>query len=99
MIPLQPAGEREMWSRQPWMRKKRTTSLAAVVPMLGLLGLAASSISTAGQSTGSIRDAVNHSGVEHDCTGFATQDDAQALLNAQGPGDPHRLDPDGDHPC
>jgi hypothetical protein len=88
-----------MWSRKPWMRKKRTTSLAAFVPMLGLMGLAASSISTAGQSTGSNREAVNHSGVGQGSTGFATQDDAQVLSDAERPCEPYCLNPEGDRSC
>ncbi len=31
-----------------------------------------------------------------DCPDFATQPEAQAFYEANGPGDPHRLDRDGD---
>ena len=34
--------------------------------------------------------------VDRDCSDFATRGEAQAFFNAQGPGDPHRLDEDKD---
>jgi Excalibur calcium-binding domain len=33
---------------------------------------------------------------DRNCADFATQGEAQAFFRAQGPGDPHRLDDDGD---
>lgn len=36
------------------------------------------------------------SGGDKDCTDFATHAEAQAFFEAAGPGDPHRLDRDGD---
>ena len=86
-----------MWSRQPWMRKRRTTSLAAVVPMLGLIGLGALGVSTGDVRSGFSEGAVNRvTTVDRDCPDFATQAEAQAFFNSQGAGDPHRLDRDGD---
>ena len=35
-------------------------------------------------------------GADRNCSDFATQAEAQAFFNAAGPGDPHRLDSDGD---
>ena len=34
--------------------------------------------------------------VDRDCSDFATQREAQAFFRRAGPGDPHRLDGDGD---
>ena len=34
--------------------------------------------------------------VDRDCADFRTQAEAQAFLRQAGPGDPHRLDRDGD---
>ena len=34
--------------------------------------------------------------VDSDCSDFVWQEDAQAFFEAAGPGDPHRLDADGD---
>ena len=36
------------------------------------------------------------SGPDRDCADFSTQAEAQAFFNATGPGDPHKLDSDGD---
>jgi Excalibur calcium-binding domain len=35
-------------------------------------------------------------GIDRDCRDFSTHAQAQAFFQSQGPGDPHRLDRDGD---
>ena len=65
--------------------------------MLGLVGLSVLGGPTAGVSTGFSESTINRvTAADRDCPDFATQAEAQAFFDIQGPGDPHRLDADGD---
>ena len=71
------------------------------LPWLGLVGVAVAqyllfgSPSIRSQDVGGSR--TFFSGVaDKDCADFKTHAEAQAFFLAQGPGDPHRLDADGD---
>lgn len=48
------------------------------------------------QNTGSSYKQSSYTGGDKDCGDFSTHAEAQAFFEAQGPGDPHRLDRDGD---
>lgn len=47
-------------------------------------------------ATGATQPRYDPRGPDRDCRDFATQAEAQRFLEAAGPGDPHRLDGDGD---
>ena len=49
-----------------------------------------------GGSSQSKQNLFDPSGPDRDCGDFSTQAEAQAFFEAAGPGDPHRLDGDGD---
>lgn len=70
--------------RQPRAQVQGVLGAAAIVG----IGLA---MSSAGSGAG-----VAQGGGDRDCADFATQRHAQAFFEASGPGDPHRLDGDGD---
>ena len=53
-----------------------------------------SSVAPTQKPTGTPRPTI--SGGDKDCTDFATHAEAQAFFESAGPGDPHRLDRDGD---
>ena len=83
--------------RWPWRRRRRPSG-RGLAPLLGLAVLGVGALLYAmptAEEAGRI-DRLLASAGDRDCRDFATRWEAQSFFRRAGPGDPHRLDDDGD---
>jgi hypothetical protein len=83
--------------RWPWRRRRRPSG-RGLAPLLGFAVLGVGALLYAmptAEEAGRI-DRLLASAGDRDCQDFATRWEAQSFFRRAGPGDPHRLDDDGD---
>ena len=95
-------GEIQDYGR-PWPPRRRRgwlsrTERILVLPTVAMIGLTAyfSGVIDERMLTGQYQFAPDMFKSDRDCSDFATRWEAQSFFNQAGPGDPHRLDDDGD---
>ena len=91
-------GPRRMQSRQNRRYGIRASGWSvSLAPLIGVISLGVVGLSTYGLHENSATGLFNRlTTAARDCSDFATQGAAQAFYQSQGPGDPNRLDRDGD---
>jgi Excalibur calcium-binding domain len=90
-------GQVVRFRRQRGRRSEPRARFAPWLPIGALLGIGLIGAYTYGLPGGSAEGMFNRlTTPDRDCADFATQAEAQAFFRAQGPGDRHRLDEDGD---
>jgi hypothetical protein len=86
--------------RRAWLSRAGNVLLLPFAALIGLGLYLSGAFGVASifnfASAGAYQFAPSMFSVDRDCSDFRTRDEAQAFFRAAGPGDPHRLDRDGD---